>query len=60
MVTLASNLHLITMFYKPSSERFKIIREAKVIPSDQVRRPSLYYPNSYKLTFPLIVRIRIV
>ncbi|KZP24784.1 PLP-dependent transferase [Athelia psychrophila] len=23
------------MFYKPSSERFKIIREAKVIPSDQ-------------------------
>lgn len=37
MGTLTANLHLMmSQFYKPTSERYKLVCEAKAFPSDQV------------------------
>lgn len=39
MGTLTANLHLMmSQFYKPTPERYKLVCEAKAFPSDQVSR----------------------
>ena len=44
MGTLTANLHLMmSQFYKPTSERYKILCEARAFPSDQVGS----YKNAY-------------
>lgn len=50
MGTLTANLHLMmSQFYKPTSERYKLLCEAKAFPSDQVSNHTGEQPGQARM-----------